>query len=216
MVARMNFRTHIAVIGLGVCPSITLAAEPAALNLRQSLEHPEDTSLDGETSEAMATPEPYLTRGSQVWSLGAAWSDDFDNLTDYQVFINYSTFVRDDVEVIGEFAVRYFDQDGRDAVGFSPAINFRWHFHVAPEKRWSVYADMGIGFMISTDDVPQDGTSFNFTPRIGIGATARLTDVTYAYAGLRWSHISNGRIFGEDDNPSSDGPGIYVGVTMPW
>jgi hypothetical protein len=70
---------------------------------------------------------------------------------------------------------------------------------------------------VSTDDVPNDGTSFNFTPRLGVGFTRQLTDSGIRLeGGLRWAHISNARITGDADNPARDSAMLYVGLIFPF
>ncbi|MFN9991847.1 MAG: acyloxyacyl hydrolase, partial [Phycisphaerales bacterium] len=91
----------------------------------------------------------------------------------------------------------------------------RWHF--LNKERMTVYADLGIGVLFTTDDVPSDGTSFNFTPRAGAGITHRLGDSANRFElGVRWAHISNARTSGDGDNPSRDSIMLYGGVIFPF
>lgn len=155
----------------------------------------------------------FLEKNSRWWSAGVSYADDYDNLTEVNLYGSYSRFIEDRVEIIGELSVRYFDQDGGDALGVNPAIVFRYHWWSSDEVgTWTAYADIGIGAMIATDDVPQDGTSFDFTPRAGVGITHALSGTTRLLVGLRWSHISNARLWGDNDNPGSDAAMLHVGI----
>lgn len=183
-------------------------ASGAAVNLQDGLAPPEDAAAEQR--------DEYLMKGSDFFTAGGGTSADFDQLAEVNATIGYTYFVADDVEVSGEFAIRYFYQDGEDAVGFNPSVIFRWHWWKTEDRRWTAFADVGIGMMATTSDVPEDGTSFNFTPRIGGGVTREWSENMRLLLGLRWSHISNARIFGEDDNPASDGPMVYFGLIFDW
>mgnify|MGYP001951235339 CR=1 FL=1 len=51
----------------------------------------------------------------------------------------------------------------------------------------------------------------------GIGMTHQISDDgTRLVGGLRWHHISNARIHGDDSNPSRDAPHVYLQVAIPF
>lgn len=158
------------------------------------------------------TSADFGTYNKTWWTFGAGTSTDFDELSDVNVTIAWSKFVDEDVELMVELALREFDMPGDDQIGINPMLVFRKHWKLGEDHTWTAFADVGIGIMISPDDVPQDGTSFNFTPRAGGGLTYAINEDWRVIAGLRWSHISNGRIFGDDDNPASDGVMFSVGL----
>ncbi len=140
---------------------------------------------------------------------------DFDGSTDLDVFARYSRFLARDVEAGLEGGLWHFNQDGENPLGLSAAVLFRWHFIHQPD--WTAFMDGGIGVLGASDNVPAGGTGFDLMPRIGIGFTRRLTDAGLRLeGGLRWHHISNARLQGDDENPSRDGPMLYAGVTMPF
>lgn len=152
--------------------------------------------------------------GSWTWGLtsGVAFHSDS---TDAQLQFHVGTFFTDRFEFLLGASGWYYAQDGRDAGGINPAFAFRYHFLMRED--WSVYAETGIGLVFSTDDVPEDGTSINFTPRAGVGATVRLGESAARLdVGVRWQHVSNGSVQGSDDNPSRDSPMIYLGVLFPF
>lgn len=161
------------------------------------------------------TPAKFGAADSQWLTVGVAAADDFDESLDSNIHVAYSRFLVDDVEFAVEGALWSFDQPGDDAFGISGAMVFRWHF--LNRDRWTLYADVGIGGMVASDSVPDEGTSFNLMPRAGVGATYRILDNgTRLQAGLRWHHISNARLAGEERNPSRDAPMLYFGVMIPW
>ena len=128
----------------------------------------------------------------------------------------YSYFLVKDVEFAAELNGWYFHQEGTDAGGINPAFVFRWHFY--DDGEWTIYGDVGIGLLFATDNVPQGGTSFDFTPRVGGGFTRELDPDTRArlQVGVRWHHISNARINGSDNNPSRDAVMLYTGIQFPF
>jgi opacity protein-like surface antigen len=160
----------------------------------------------------------FGTAGTSHWGVtggvGFALEKD-DDSTDPNLALTYHHFLVDDFEVIGELGAWYFAQDGGDAAGINPGFTMRWHF--VNRDRWSLYADAGIGLLLATDDVPRGGSSFGFMPRAGAGASVRLNDDGLrGYLGVRWHHISNARITGDDRNPDRDGVMVYGGVMLPW
>ncbi|HVZ93857.1 MAG TPA: acyloxyacyl hydrolase [Phycisphaerales bacterium] len=140
-----------------------------------------------------------------------------DDATDFDVSINFDYFLREGFEFRCGLRGWYFNQDGDDAGGINPHLGFRWHFILDQDSQaYSVYADFGIGLLATTDDVPAPGTSFNFTPRLGVGATFALGDSGARFdIGVGWHHISNASSFGTDDNPARDGIALYLGVMLP-
>lgn len=191
--------------------SLLLAAPALAQDVPAS--QPARVDLAGAAESAPSLQSTYTNADTTWYTFGAGASTDFDELSDINVTAAIEHFVVDDVSVIGELALRDFDIPGDDVQAINPAIVFRWHFWSTPDNDWTAFADIGIGIQFSTDDVPQDGTSLNFTPRAGIGMTKAISDNWRIQFGARWSHISNGRIFGDDDNPSSDGIMAFVGFT---
>lgn len=158
----------------------------------------------------------FGAKGQEWWTVGLGYANDLSESSDFNLRGAYSNFLADRVEFSLELNLWYFDQPGDNAWGINPAFLFRWHFY--QHERWTIFADVGIGLLFTSDDVPTDGTSFNFTPRAGAGFTYQLRDdaPTRLQAGLRWHHISNARIIGDTDNPSRDGVMVYAGLMFPF
>lgn len=150
---------------------------------------------------------------SKWWTVGAGVAYDFTNATDLNLFGSFSYFLDDDVEFVAELGGWYYTHDKE--AGLNGSMIFRWHFY--NDEKWTVFVDAGIGLLGTTDDVPARGTSFNFTPRVGVGFTRKLSDDgTRLLAGVRWAHISNARINGSDENPARDSADLFVGVIFPF
>lgn len=154
---------------------------------------------------------------SRWWTIGGGLAYDFSDATDLNVFVDYTYFLVHNVEFTVELGGWYFNQRGPDAFGLNPEMILRWHFY--NEGRVSVFGDVGIGVVFCSDNVPDGGTTINFMPRVGGGMTYALTDDlggSRLQLGIRWHHISNGRINGDADNPSRDGLMVYSGVIFPF
>jgi hypothetical protein len=139
--------------------------------------------------------------------------------TDFNIFASVSYFIAKDVEFFGELGAWQYNQPGKDATGLNLSMVIRWHF--LDTGKWTMFGDIGIGAMVSTNPVPvrdgNEGTDFNFTPRIGGGVTRQISDDgTRLELGLRWAHVSNGRISGNDDNPGRDSMMLYAGIIFPF
>jgi hypothetical protein len=155
-------------------------------------------------------------KGSHWLTFGAGAADNFTDSVDMNLHIAWSTFLVKDVELALEGAGWYFNQPGDNTGGVSGSVVFRWHFY--NDDNWTVFADAGIGLLGAFDDVPDGGTSFDFLPRAGGGVTKRLFEGedTRLQVGVRWHHISNARINGDDNNPSRDGAMLYAGLIIPF
>ncbi len=164
----------------------------------------------GSVGEDSAGKPAYGEEGGRFWAIGAGITHDFADATDTNIFFSYHYFLADGVEFVGEVGAWYYNQPGDDAFALNPAMVFRWHF--LRREDWTLYADMGIGLLFASDNVPEGGTSFDFTPRVGVGMTYEIDWDTRFLVGLRWAHVSNARIYGNDQNPSRDGPMLYAGV----
>lgn len=143
-------------------------------------------------------------------NLLCGFADDFDENYLGTVGVGLSWFFLDDLSIDIELMGIGVSQEGDDAVGFNPNLMFRWHF--LARDTWSLYADGGCGLMIASDEVPAGGSSFNFTPQIGFGATYEIGVNTRLMAGIRWYHISNARL--SEDNPGRDSVMVYAGVSF--
>ncbi|HYC99808.1 MAG TPA: acyloxyacyl hydrolase [Phycisphaerales bacterium] len=154
-------------------------------------------------------------------TVGVGIAADGDDDTHYNGFVALSTFIGEGLEFQFEGTGWYFDQDPDSTAGGGFAVNLRWHFlrrswEGGEGSDWTLFADLGIGLIFSGDDVPDGGTSVNFSPRAGLGFTARLGDTSSRLVGgVRWHHMSNARSSGDEDNPDFNAPMFYIGVQWP-
>lgn len=176
--------------------------------------------------EQPPAPEPLVSKPSAhefgkddgTWwcTIGGGVASTFGDDTDYNVRISFTTFLAPNFQIGGELGLWAFTQKGTDdPFGINPVLVLRYHFY--NDGDWTIFGEAGIGLLFATDDIPTGGSSIDFTPRVGIGATKKLTDDgTRLEFGVRWHHISNARIFGDDENPGRDLPMAFIGVTFPF
>ena len=155
-------------------------------------------------------------RGGERLTLNIGVAEDEGTATDVQLFgVAWSRFVVEDVEMLVEGSAWHFEQEGDDAQGLALTLGTRWH--VLNRRSWSLFLEGGIGVLGAPDNVPEGGTGFDFMPRLGMGGTFDIGDSgVRAIMGLRWHHISNGRIHGDVANPSRDAPMVYAGISLPF
>lgn len=93
----------------------------------------------------------------------------------------------------------------------------RWHF--LRGNKWSLFVDGGGSITYADQEFPQqpfDGTNFNFTGKVGLGASWEFQPRTHLLGGARYFHLSNGQIRKQDDNPTFDGIQWWGGVMWTW
>jgi len=163
------------------------------------------------TQKESETPEPFGKAGTQRLYVQGAVASDFDDETLGLVGVGASHFFYDHHSVNLELNALAFDQPGDNAVGAN--LNFLVRSHWIRGENWSLYIDGGAGIIGTTSEVPSEGSSFNFTPQIGGGATFKLNDKQRLMTGLRYYHISNADTF--ESNPGLDALMGYVGLNFP-
>jgi hypothetical protein len=186
------------------------AAQPAAAPEQQP---------DATTPAPAEKPERigFGHAGSSFISVGLGYMNDFSDDQAGELYVGYSHFIADELEFILELGAWYFDQDGDNTGAVSPVMNLRWHFLHDEAYDWSVFGEAGFGLLFAFDNVPDGGTGFDFLPRLGAGFTKALDDDgTRLVMGVRWQHISNGRIEGDARNPGRDSLMVWAGVMFPF
>lgn len=160
-------------------------------------------------------PGPFGEQGQSWLTFSAGGGYDFDAVAFVNpISVAYSTFLDDNFEWILEGSLWYFDTTDQDSFGAAAITSFRWH--AVNNDAWSLFGEIGIGICAQTEDVPPSGTEFNFAPRLGIGVTHRLGEGPIrAEFGVRWQHLSNGHIQGDDRNPAMDAAMVYIGIMWP-
>ena len=149
--------------------------------------------------------------GSYISGSDASLTDSLGEGGSGNVGVGY--FLFKNVGVYGELVGYGFDKKdwtGDDAWGGGLNMLLRWHF--LSFDRWSIYADGGGGIIEFEDEFPSGGTHFNFTGRVGLGASIRLAHNLHLIGGARYLHISNAAIHGVERNPGFDSMEYYTGL----
>jgi hypothetical protein len=101
-------------------------------------------------------------------------------------------------------------QQRQDAAAFG--ADFLLRHHLVNFTGGTMFVDFGVGVFEADRRVPAGGTDLNFTTRVGVGATLRLTDSTDLLLGTLYMHLSNARQEGPARNPSINAIEGYMGL----
>ena len=104
------------------------------------------------------------------------------------------------------------DQPGDDAVAVGGGVIFR--HHVIATRQATFFLDLAASLFEASEDVPPGGTRFNFIEQAGIGVTCPLRGNAHLLLGVRYLHLSNAQIEGDDRNPSLNGVAAYAGLVL--
>lgn len=164
--------------------------------------------------ELSSTKLRFLDKGKWTLTLGGGAAPDFEDASDVNGFAQVSYFLVKNFEIGFELGGWYFSQPVKNTGGVSGSLTFKYHFYSTEDRRFTAFADLGIGVLGAFNQVPSGGTNVNFLPRAGAGITYALTDEARLVTGLRWHHISNAHIRGDGRNPSRNGLMFYAGITF--
>ena len=175
-----------------------------------------ETELESNSETETESVSTFGTKGQKRWYIQGAFATTLDNNeSDPRRFglagAGLSQFFLNGHSANLELNGMYFDQPGDNALGLNLSLILRWHF--VRQENWSLYIDGGAGILGTTNDVPTNAASFNFTPQVGGGATIKLKDSQRLMLGLRWHHISHADLF--ESNPGRDSILGYVGLNLP-
>lgn len=191
--------------------------ETSQIHLDQlSTDHLELSQKELVQAEELAQTEPisaieFGEAGTQRWYLQAGAASDFDDDSFLLTGVGISHFFYDGHSANLELNGLSVSQPGADALGATLTFLVRSHWIRA--ENWSIYVDGGAGIIFTTGDVPEVGSSFNFTPQVGGGASFAINENQRIMTGLRWYHISNADTF--ESNPGLDTLFGYVGINFP-
>ncbi|EDX86445.1 hypothetical protein S7335_4149 [Synechococcus sp. PCC 7335] len=174
--------------------------------------HYESAALLTQENQLDEAPSKFVQAGKQRWYVQGGLGADFDDDLFGLVGAGVSHFFYNGHSINLELNGLAVDQQGNNAVGLNLALLLRSHW--IRGDNWSIYIDGGAGLLTTNNDVPDAGSSFNFTPQIGGGATFAVNDTQRIMTGLRWYHISNASLF--DSNPGLDALYGYVGYNFPF
>ncbi len=197
-------------------PSTSLAAQAQATDFKADFTAEPALSVMGDGGDPFA-------QGKWIWTFygGAAFGDEAGEL--YTLHLGAGYHLIDDLSINFEGVLTVADGDQttiisgvptRDAVGGGLDIIFRWHFLRSGD--FSVYAEAGCGIVAFDREFPGHGTNVNFTPQAGVGVTYEINSSMMLMAGARWSHLSNARTQGANNNPGMDSAMVYAGIMWPF
>jgi Lipid A 3-O-deacylase (PagL) len=149
-------------------------------------------------------------KGSLTFNASLGYADDFEDIGFVPAGLGISWFPIKNFSLDVQLEGAHVNQPGDDAIGGGLAMLLRWHF--LDFDTWTIYGDLGVGFLVLDEPVPQRASEFVFTPRAGVGASFAITDYTRLLVGVRWFHISNAETSFE--NPGIDALQGYVGVSF--
>jgi len=171
-------------------------------------------SLSGAPTAPPLEPVPAARRfgeaGMITFNIFGDFATDLDNAWMAGGQFGISWFFMDNLSLDVQLEQYGISQDGSGAYAIGPAMLFRWHF--LAQETWSLYADLGCGVIYATNPVPSDGSRFNFTPRLGVGASIGLSESARVLTGVRWFHISNANT--STPNPGRDSAELYAGLSF--
>lgn len=204
----------LSVVATAETPATTAATRftVAALSLEPGAVVQSAASTDTPPPPTDAAPvhRRYGTEGMVTFNIFGDAGTDFTDDWFGGAQIGISWFFIDDLSLDLQLEQYGISQEGPNAYAIGPALLMRWHF--LSYETWSLYADAGCGVIYATNPVPFDGSRFNFTPRIGIGASIGITDTARILTGVRWFHISNANT--STPNPGRDSLELYAGISL--
>lgn len=103
-------------------------------------------------------------------------------------------------------------QPGPEA--FAGALGIVFRHHLVTTRDGSFFVDLTGSMWEASERVPQEGTRFNFITQFGMGVTRPLSGNTDLLLGVRYTHLSNANIEGDDRNPSLNGIAAYAGLLI--
>lgn len=157
-----------------------------------------------------SSSERFGAQNSLRLAFEGDWIHGWSGSNQAQVRIGLQWFFFENVELAIFGTLNEIWQPGADAFGGGFDMQLRWHFLTG--ESWSIFGEVGGGFMVTTNPVPTNGSSFNFTPNVGFGATFALNETTRLYVGAQWFHISNAGLYAK--NPGRENIGVWVGLSL--
>lgn len=162
-----------------------------------------------------AAPLAFGTEGTRRFYVhGGVGFDVKGNSEEGLLGVGWEYFLADDLSLSIELNGLVVNQDGRDSNPLGINFNLLLRYYFLQQDDWAWYIDGGAGMLGSTDDIPDNGSSFNFTPQAGIGTSIALENDRRLMIGVRWHHISNANTY--ENNPGRDSILGYIGVSMPF
>lgn len=168
--------------------------------------------------EPLPAPQAFQFKQG-TWELsviGGAYLETFEGNGEVLSFAGFDVeyFAWDDVAIVTQFLGYHVEQQEPDAAGFGFNLLLRWYFY-KPCESFAAFVEGGSGILETNYRVPTpDGTHHNFTEYLGLGCRMKLADHISLITSVRYIHLSNAYIHGEERNPSIDGFGGFGGIRI--
>ncbi len=169
-------------------------------------------------SETEENQEPINTKwgeeGTWRWGIHGGYAEDVKNGDNELILlgVEFDYFIADELSLDIGLNLLDVTQTGGNTDGFNFTLQLRWH--AIAKEDWSFFLEGGAGLLFTQDDVPSDGSDFNFTPQAGLGFSFDAGDNARWLVGLRWHHISNANTY--STNPGRDSVMLWAGITFPF
>jgi hypothetical protein len=215
--------TAAAILSLGALPALAQDSVPTATPASASAPAATPGTEPGSASPATTIEEPHslvpigYREGDRAIQFTAAFIGDpqgDDRQEMYSGGLGAEFFVWDNISVIPEFVGYYVNQD-EDARGFGFQIVLRWYFAHLFDDHLHAFIEGGSSVNYFDRRVSDpDGTHFNFIEPVSLGLKLDVSDTVSILGAARYLHLSNAFIEGSDRNPSIDGFGAFVGMSI--
>jgi hypothetical protein len=169
-------------------------------------------------SETEEIQEPINTKwgeeGTWRWGIHGGYAEDVKNGDNELILlgVEFDYFIADELSLDIGLNLLDVTQTGGNTDGFNFTLQLRWH--AIAKEDWSFFLEGGAGLLFTQDDVPSDGSDFNFTTQVGLGFSFDAGDNARWLVGLRWHHISNANTY--STNPGRDSVMLWAGITFPF
>jgi len=152
--------------------------------------------------------------GSWRWGIHGGYGEDMRHHENELILlgVEFDYFIADELSLDIGLNLLDVTQTGGNTDGFNFTLQLRWH--AIAKEDWSFFLEGGAGLLFTQDDVPSDGSDFNFTPQAGLGFSFDAGDNARWLVGLRWHHISNANTY--STNPGRDSVMLWSGITFPF
>lgn len=102
--------------------------------------------------------------------------------------------------------------EGGNALAGGAGVVFRHHIFQAGET--SLFIDVAASLFEASERVPAEGTRWNYATQTGLGIVHGSGPGPNLLLGVRFFHLSNADMHGDDRNPALNGVGAYAGVVF--
>ena len=157
-------------------------------------------------------PRGVWDKGTWTWHTYGGY---FNDLGPYDVeggfgSVGVGYYFVDGMSLSAELTGYGISQPVANAVAAAPGVVFRHHLFDGGDS--SLFIDVSAAPFFANERVPDEGTKFNFATQAGIGFTQFLGGNSHLLMGVRFFHLSNADMEGDDRNPSLNGISAYIGL----